>query len=251
MVPATVSRQLLVSLAAARLTASLPAPFHRAAPAILTLDWRTSLPPPRPSLEAASASVRASDCDVAAVGSAPGAGPDSRQLALDERDQSNALALLTLLQLRGGDLDVDAAGRALADCRGASLLGRVAARQIPRGGEADLVTGQVGMTRDGASSVWRSTPTACTARRGRRSTMSIGLHRALGRWQRGGGATAPPWHLPSFELPQEREELDVQGEGGGGGGRGGACGSKRALAATAVAACAASCREARDLPGPQ
>ena len=159
------------------------------------------------SLEAASASVRAGDCDVAARWLGAVLRCDSRRLALDERDRSNALALLTLLQLRSGDLDVDAAGRALADCRGASLLGRVAARQIPRGGEADLVTGQ-----GWDDERWRLERVALNANCLHSPAWAalddkLGLHRALGRWQRGGGATAPPWHLPSFELPQEREGL--------------------------------------------
>ena len=57
---------------------------------------------------------------------------DSRRLALDERERSNAGALLTLLRLRSGDLDATVAGHALAECSGASLLGRFAARQLPR-----------------------------------------------------------------------------------------------------------------------
>ena len=157
------------------------------------------------AVEAAAASVRAGDCAVAVRWLGAVLKCDARRLALDERDRSNAGALLALLRLRSGDLDAAAAGRALAECSGNSLLARFAARQIPRrlGGGAPEAADDDFL--DGESRfLERVALNACCLHSPAWAELDdkLGLHRALG------GARAP-WWPPSFEVPRERAALEA------------------------------------------
>ena len=163
------------------------------------------------ALEAAEASVRAGDCAVAMRWLGAVLRCDSQRLALDARDRSNAAALLALLRVRSGDLDATSAGRALADCSGASLLGRCAARQlIPYhiGGRGE--GGGASEATDGWDEerrfLERVALNACCLQSPAWAALDdkLGLHRALGRRLRGAPA---PWWPPSFEMPRERQAL--------------------------------------------